>query len=117
MTYYTLIKLQIGEYFKYIPLFITPLKQYKVILRHKWLKQHDPSISWVKETLKFCMIYCRSHYLKYYLPYKYAHDYSNLTRYELPLLRTLNQYNKAITVNYSKNYKDIITKPLKIYII
>ena len=35
----------------------------------------------------------------------------------MPLLQTLNQYNKATTVNYSKKYKDIITKPFKIYII
>ena len=31
--------------------------------------------------------------------------------------QTLNQYNKTITVNYSKKYKDIIIKPFKIYII
>ena len=31
--------------------------------------------------------------------------------------QTLNQYNKTTTVNYSKKYKDIITKPLKIHII
>ena len=31
--------------------------------------------------------------------------------------QTLNQYNKAITVNYSKKCKDVIIKPLKIYII
>ena len=35
----------------------------------------------------------------------------------MPLLQTLNQYNKATTVNYSKEYKDVITKPLKIHII
>jgi hypothetical protein len=29
----------------------------------------------------------------------------------------LNQYNKATPVNHSKEYKNIITKPLKIYII
>ena len=41
-----------GKYFKYILLFITPLKQYKVILKYKWLKRHNPLISWVKEILK-----------------------------------------------------------------
>ena len=35
----------------------------------------------------------------------------------MPLPQTLNQYNKAITVNYSKKCKDVIIKPLKIYII
>ena len=35
----------------------------------------------------------------------------------MPLPQTLNQYNKAITVNYNKKCKDVITKPLKIYII
>ena len=29
----------------------------------------------------------------------------------------MNQYNKAITVNYNKKCEDIIIKPLKIYII
>ena len=51
------------------------------------------------------------------MPYKYAYNYSNLTLYKLPLLQTLNQYNKAIMVNYSKKSEDIIIKPLKIYII
>ena len=35
----------------------------------------------------------------------------------MPLLQTLNQYNKATTVNHSKECKDVITKPFKIYII
>ena len=35
----------------------------------------------------------------------------------MPLPQTLNQYNKATTVNYSKKCKDVITKPFKIYII
>ena len=35
----------------------------------------------------------------------------------MPLLQTLNQYNKTTTVNYSKKCKDIMTKPLEIYII
>ena len=35
----------------------------------------------------------------------------------MPLPQTLNQYNKATTVNYSKECEDVITKPLKIYII
>ena len=35
----------------------------------------------------------------------------------MPLPQTLNQYNKATTVNHSKDYKDVIIKPLKIYII
>ena len=68
-----------NKYLKYIPLFITPLKQYKIIFRHKWLKQYNPSINWVKEILKFYITYCQSYYLKYYLPYKYAHNYLNLT--------------------------------------
>ena len=33
----------------------------------------------------------------------------------MPLPQTLNQYNKTITVNYSKECKDVIMKPLKIY--
>ena len=33
------------------------------------------------------------------------------------MLQTLNQYNKATTVNYSKECKDVITKLFKIYII
>ena len=35
----------------------------------------------------------------------------------MPLPQTLNQYNNAIIVNYSKECKIIIIKPLKIYII
>jgi len=35
----------------------------------------------------------------------------------LPLLRTLNQYNKTITTNRSKECEDDILKPLKIRII
>jgi hypothetical protein len=35
LIHYALIKLQMGEYLKYIPLFVTPLKQYKVILRYR----------------------------------------------------------------------------------
>ena len=35
----------------------------------------------------------------------------------MPLLQTLNQYNKAIIINYSKECKNVIIKPLKIYII
>ena len=35
----------------------------------------------------------------------------------MPLPQTLNQYNKATTVNHSKEYENIITKPLKIHII
>ena len=35
----------------------------------------------------------------------------------MPLLQTLNQYNKAIIVNCGKKSEDIIIKPLKIYII
>ena len=109
--------MQIGKHLKYISLFITPLKHYKVILRHRWLKQHDPLISWVKETLKFYTTYCRSYCLKNYLPYKYAHNYSNLKQYKLPLPQTLKQHNKATTANYSKECKDVTLKPLKICII
>jgi hypothetical protein len=47
-----------GEYLKYIPLFVTLLKQYKVILKYGWLRQYNPLISWVKETLKFYITYC-----------------------------------------------------------
>ena len=31
--------------------------------------------------------------------------------------QTLNQYNKATTVDYSKECEDVITKPFKIYVI
>ena len=31
--------------------------------------------------------------------------------------QTLNQHNKATTVNHSKEYKNVITKPFKFYII
>ena len=51
------------------------------------------------------------------MPYKYIYNYSNLKQYKLPLPQTLNQYNKAMTADYSKEYKDITLKPLKIYII
>jgi len=67
-----------GEHLKHVSLFIIPLKQYKVILRHGWLKQHNPLISWVKETLNFHITYCRSYCLKNYLPYEYIHNYLNL---------------------------------------
>ena len=35
----------------------------------------------------------------------------------MPLPQTLNQHNKATTVNHSKEYKNVIIKPFKIYII
>ena len=35
----------------------------------------------------------------------------------MPLLQTLNQYNKTTTANCSKECKDNTLKPLKIYII
>jgi len=35
----------------------------------------------------------------------------------LPLLQTLNQYNKTTTANHSKECEDNISKPLKICII
>ena len=35
----------------------------------------------------------------------------------MPLPQTLNQYNKATTVNHNKECEDVIIKPLKIYII
>ena len=35
----------------------------------------------------------------------------------MPLLQTLNQHDKAMTVNYGKEYKNIIIKPFKICII
>jgi hypothetical protein len=71
LIHYAYVKLRMGKHLKYVSLFITPLKQYKIILRHGWLKQHDPLISWVKETLKFRITYCRSYCLKYYLPYEH----------------------------------------------
>ena len=92
-------------------------KHYKMILGHGWLKRHDPLISWVKETIKFRTTYCRSHCLKNYLPYEHAHNYLNLTRYELPLPRTSSQYNKSMTANYGKECEDVLLKPFKIYII
>ena len=35
----------------------------------------------------------------------------------MPLLRTLNQYNKTMTVSYNKKYKNIIIKPFNIRVI
>ena len=35
----------------------------------------------------------------------------------MPLPQTLNQYNKTIIINYNKECKDVMIKPLKIYII
>jgi hypothetical protein len=117
LTHYALVKMRMGEHLEYVSLFVTPLKQYKMILGHRWLKRHDPSISWVKETLKFRTTYCRSHCLKHHLPYEHAQDYSNSTRYELPLPRTLNQNDKTTTANRSKECEDVTTKPLEIRMI
>ena len=35
----------------------------------------------------------------------------------MPLPQTLSKYNKSTTANYSKEYEDVLLKPLKIYII
>jgi len=43
--HYALVKIRIGKHLKYISLFIILLKQY------------NPLISWVKETLKFYITY------------------------------------------------------------
>jgi len=55
--------------------------------------------------------------LKHHLLYEYAHDYLNSTWYELPLLRTLNQHDKATTADRGKECKDVTSKPLEIRVI
>ena len=112
-THYALTKLRIGEHLEYVPLFVTPLKHHEMILGYGWLKRHDPSISWIRETLKFHTNYCRSHCLRHHTPYEHAHDYSNLTRYELPLPQTLTGDSTADT-NTDEDVNVDVRCPLKI---
>jgi hypothetical protein len=85
MTHYAMIKLRIGEHLERVPVFVTTLKKYDMILGYQWLKLHNPQICWIDETLKFSTSYCRSHCLRYHVPYAHAHDYPNSTRYQLPI--------------------------------
>jgi transposase InsO family protein len=113
ITHYALVKLRIGKHLEYIPLFATPLKRHEVILGLEWLKKHDPSISWIKETLKFHTSYCRSRCLRHHLPYQHAHDYSNSTRYDLPLPRA-SKLPRNEGINTDPDIDDKQTIPLEI---
>jgi hypothetical protein len=116
ITHYALAKLRISEHLEYARLFVTPLKHYDVILGYEWLKRHDPSISWVKETLKFHTTYCRSHCLRHHVPYEHAHDYSDSPRYELPLpyASRHDSIPKPSNADHDKDYDDTKLTPLDI---
>jgi hypothetical protein len=91
-----------------------------MILGYEWLNRHDPSISWVKETLKFHTTYCRSHCLRHHVPYEHAHDYSDSPRYELPLPYASRHdsipkpSNADHDADHDKDYDDTKLTPLDI---
>ena len=53
-------RLQIGDHFELIPLFVTKLGQFPIILGHGWLSHHNPEIDWKVNSLRFTSLLCRN---------------------------------------------------------
>ena len=65
ITYMILIKLIIEDHVKNLWCFIIALKQFDIILKMSWLKQHDFYISFKKKIITLNFDHCISHYLLY----------------------------------------------------
>jgi len=105
ITHYVVVKLWFRKHVERIWLLVTKLKNfYNMILEFQWLKLHNSSIDWIDETVKFFSQYCQSNCLQDLSWYTHAHDYLNLTWYELSLL-------KSALINQSRDLsRDMLTR-------
>jgi RNase H-like domain found in reverse transcriptase/Reverse transcriptase (RNA-dependent DNA polymerase)/Integrase zinc binding domain/Integrase core domain/Chromo (CHRromatin Organisation MOdifier) domain/Aspartyl protease len=109
ITHYVVVKLRFGRHLEHLSLYVHPTKDdYDIMLGHAWLKRHNPRIDWINETLKFDAQYCRSNCLHGLSWYIHAQDYSNTTRYELPLSRTANR-NEDSGRNAQQKTRDLVS--------
>lgn len=61
ITHLTKIKMIIDKHEESIPMFVTKLGHYPVVLGLPWLKRHDVSIKWSTGTVTFDSTYCHKH--------------------------------------------------------
>ncbi|KAI7137118.1 hypothetical protein KC316_g16709, partial [Hortaea werneckii] len=60
--HYTRCNLKTGDHIeKGVPLFLTRLAHYPIVLGMPWLEKHDPTTNWSGSTITFTSEYCREH--------------------------------------------------------
>jgi len=62
ITYLTKVEMNINNHREIIPMFITKLGHYSLVLGLRWLRHHDVDISFAKNSLTFNSDFCLSHY-------------------------------------------------------
>src|SRR5258706_2653106 len=63
--YLTKVKMHIGQHEEYIPMFVTQLGHYPIVLGIPWLGRHNVNISFARHTItfdsSFCLHHCTAH--------------------------------------------------------
>lgn len=63
VTHFALLDLHIGSHSEQIPLYVTKLGRYSIILGHTWLRKHNPHPDYSRGLLSFNSLRCRKHCL------------------------------------------------------